>query len=56
LSPPARYGSYKDLAEYVTPVVSREDRVLVIGCGNSDFSSDLYLRGGHKHITNVDFR
>lgn len=31
-----------------------DDSVLVIGCGNSDFSSQLY-DAGYPHITNIDF-
>jgi hypothetical protein len=36
--------------------LSKEERVLVIGCGNSDFSAEMYARGEYHNIDNVDFR
>jgi len=30
------------IAEYILPYVSRDDKILVVGCGNSLFSEELY--------------
>ena len=27
----------------------------MIGCGNSDFSTNLYLKGGYENILNIDY-
>jgi len=51
-----RYGTYQELEPVVSKVVLGKERVLVIGCGNSDFSTEMYLKGGYQNITNVDFR
>lgn len=48
------YGEYSDLAEYCRRELKSDDAVLVIGCGNSDFSSQLY-DAGFPNITNIDF-
>ena len=34
--------------------IKRTDRMLVIGCGNSEISADLF-DNGYTHITNIDF-
>ena len=30
------------IAEYIVPYVNKDDRILVVGCGNSLFSMELY--------------
>ncbi|EKU21542.1 cgi-01 protein isoform 1, partial [Nannochloropsis gaditana CCMP526] len=55
------YGTYNDLRPFVAKTVEgwragrKRERALVIGCGNSDFSADLYQEGGFQRIVNVDF-
>lgn len=48
------YGSFADVLPPLLPAIRKTDRLLVIGCGNSNFSSELYDLGYH-HIVNVDF-
>ena len=50
------YGSYAELRAIVVDdqKLRRTDRVLVVGCGNSDFSAELY-DDGYEEVTNVDF-
>lgn len=48
------YGDYKDLRAHVIRHVSPHDKLLMLGCGNSSFSADLY-DNGCTDIINVDF-
>lgn len=48
------YGEFSDIVEHVLRSIRPASRVLVIGCGNSNFSASLYDRGFHQ-ITNLDF-
>lgn len=49
------YGEYADFSHLIYKYVpSRTESFLVIGCGNSEFSSLLY-DDKYKNITNVDF-
>ena len=50
------YGSWAELRAIVVDEqkLRRTDRVLVVGCGNSDFSAELY-DDGYEEVTNVDF-
>mmetsp|Transcript_10757 Transcript_10757/g.16344 ORF Transcript_10757/g.16344 Transcript_10757/m.16344 type:complete len:761 (-) Transcript_10757:16-2298(-) len=48
------YGAFKDLSLHCFRHIRPSDRILVIGCGNSDFSSNLYDSGYHN-IVNIDF-
>jgi len=48
------YGDYTELSVHVERTIKPTDRILVIGCGNSNFSSDLYDKGFHN-IVNLDF-
>lgn len=48
------YGDYKELSGHIGKTCKKEDTVLVIGCGNSNFSSDFYDQGYHN-VTNLDF-
>ena len=52
------YGTYSELRPFVAKAAARgvkRERVLVIGCGNSDFSTELYVKGGFHRVVNVDF-
>ena len=42
------------LESQLLPHLHMDDRILIVGCGNSTLSADLYDRGYH-HITNIDF-
>ena len=46
--------SYKDVACQIQPFLQTNSRILILGCGNSRFSEDLY-NDGYIHITNVDY-
>lgn len=48
------YGSFSDVLPPLLPNIKKTDRLLVIGCGNSNFSSQLYDLGFHN-IINLDF-
>lgn len=48
------YGDYRKLSKLCEKSIDSKDKVLVVGCGNSDYSSDLY-DAGYKYITNIDF-
>ncbi|CAM9527381.1 unnamed protein product, partial [Hapterophycus canaliculatus] len=48
------YGEYEDLRKLVHQTLRRADRILVIGCGNSNFSAELY-DDGFEAVENVDF-
>eukprot|EP01039_Chlorochromonas_danica_P000712 gene712-774_t len=46
--------SWKTVENLLLPYLHPTDRILVVGCGNSPFSADLYDAGFHQ-ITNIDF-
>lgn len=46
--------TFQDLNPYLKPLINFDDDILIVGCGNSSFSSDLYDAGYHN-ITNIDF-
>lgn len=48
-----RYSDFTDLANVLCKYIKPRDEILVIGCGNSTLSSDLYDTG-IENITNVD--
>lgn len=48
------YGKFGDVRGQLEKLVKREEGVLIIGCGNSDFSAELYDCGYHS-IRNLDF-
>ncbi|KAG2764060.1 hypothetical protein JG687_00003082 [Phytophthora cactorum] len=45
---------YENMAELLAKYVRPSDRILMVGCGNSTFSIDMYKAGFHN-ITNIDF-
>ena len=48
-----RYSDFIDLASILFKYIKARDEVLIIGCGNSTLSNDLYDTG-IEHITNID--
>lgn len=48
--------TFSDIQEYIIPLMPglRDCKILVVGCGNSTFSADLYDYG-YTNITNIDF-
>ena len=48
------YGEHRDMATQLRRCTSRTNNILVIGCGNSNFSFDYYA-DGYERITNMDF-
>ncbi|XP_036066913.1 eEF1A lysine and N-terminal methyltransferase isoform X1 [Oryzias melastigma] len=47
------YGDYNKLCGILHKYIKVQDKVLVIGCGNSELSEQLY-DVGYKHLTNID--
>jgi 2-polyprenyl-3-methyl-5-hydroxy-6-metoxy-1,4-benzoquinol methylase len=45
---------YKQVASQLSQFLKSSDKILVVGCGNSNFSSDLY-DAGYLSIINIDF-
>jgi hypothetical protein len=49
------YGNYEEMKEVILgSAPAMNSRILVIGCGNSEFSHDMY-DGGYKCIRNQDY-
>lgn len=46
--------TYDQVKHSLLPFLRETDRILVVGCGNSTFSADLYDDGFHN-VTNIDF-
>ena len=46
--------SYRDVGQQLEPYLSRRARILVVGCGNSSFSADLY-DAGFTNIVSIDY-
>lgn len=46
--------SFSDVAKQLKAHLKPTDRILVVGCGNSKFSYDLY-QAGFTHICNIDY-
>lgn len=47
------YGEYPELCGILHKYIKPQDNILVVGCGNSQLSADLYDVGYHK-IVNID--
>lgn len=45
---------FDELSKHILCHLNRDDRILVIGCGNSSFSQELY-DAGFENVTNIDF-
>lgn len=45
---------YNAVEEQLAALLKPEDRILIIGCGNSRFSADLYDAGFHN-LVNIDY-
>jgi len=46
--------NFQDVSSQVVSKIRLDDRILIVGCGNSTFSNDIY-DAGFKNITNIDF-
>lgn len=46
--------SFESLRKHLTVLLKLDDKILVIGCGNSNLSSDLY-DAGYRNITSLDY-
>lgn len=47
------YGEYDELSSVLQKYVRPADKILIIGCGNSNIGSGLYDAGCHE-VTNID--
>lgn len=49
------YGNFSQIYPIVQKSIQKENaRILMLGCGNSSFSYDLYQKG-YRNIVNIDF-
>ncbi|KIK79713.1 hypothetical protein PAXRUDRAFT_833960 [Paxillus rubicundulus Ve08.2h10] len=49
------FKSYADLAGHIRPLIpDKEAKILMLGCGNSKFSEDMW-EDGYRNIVNVDY-
>lgn len=46
--------SYEEFKELIHEHVRKSDRILMLGCGNSTISEDMY-NDGYRNIVNIDF-
>jgi SAM-dependent methyltransferase len=45
---------YEDVQDLIAPYMTESAKVLLVGCGNSNFSAELYDAGFHN-LTNIDY-
>lgn len=45
---------YDDVEYLISPLLSPDSRILLVGCGNSNFSAEIYDAGYHN-LTNIDY-
>lgn len=45
---------WNQVSAHMVPYLKKTDKILMVGCGNSTFSADLY-DAGYEHIVNIDF-
>ena len=48
------YNQYSSFKDHIAKYVKKEDKILVIGCGDSNLSEDMY-RDGYTDITSNDY-
>jgi SAM-dependent methyltransferase len=48
------FRTFKDIAGYISPFMRKQDSIVMLGCGNSTLSSDLYEHGWQK-VVNLDY-
>lgn len=48
------FKKYSDLKTDIERHLQPESKILVLGCGTSSLSQDLYL-AGYKHVHSIDF-
>ncbi len=48
------YQYYSGLRDYILPLIGQDGKVLVVGCGNSALSEELY-DDGCTDITSIDY-
>ena len=48
------FKKYSDIAEFLKEHLQYDSKVLVLGCGTSSLSAELY-DAGYKHVASVDF-
>ena len=46
--------TYEDVRDQLSPFLSPEFKILVVGCGNSTFSEELY-DAGYRNLWNIDY-
>ncbi|XP_041658276.1 EEF1A lysine methyltransferase 4 [Cheilinus undulatus] len=47
-------GSFSKFQHLLQKHVNKKDSILILGCGNSSMSSDMY-KAGYRSITNIDY-
>ena len=47
------YADWDQLSKYFIPILSPESKILMVGCGNSKLSEQMYL-SNYKNIINID--
>ena len=48
-----RLEDFSSLKEIIEECCEKEARILILGCGNAEFSEDLY-NGGYQNVENID--
>ena len=46
--------TFNDVREYINRDIDFEEKILILGCGNSTFSADL-CDAGYQHVNSADF-
>jgi ubiquinone/menaquinone biosynthesis C-methylase UbiE len=47
------YADWEQLSKYFIPILIPDSKILMVGCGNSKMSNQMFL-SNYKHITNID--
>ena len=47
------YVDWKQLSKYIIPILTPDSKILMVGCGNSKMSNQMYA-SNYKDITNID--